>query len=127
MADPDTVERSVSPSSLRSLKRTTPLGHEGSPFPGDRRPLLHGSDTPVRAERAGDAGIAPNPILFQKAPPRVEGRRESDLANLSVLRRCAAWLLAGLLLLAAAPAAAAVTITFYSHELGSSFPHAFVT
>lgn len=31
------------------------------------------------------------------------------------------------LICAAAPAAAAVTITFYSHELGSSFPHAFVT
>jgi hypothetical protein len=37
-------------------------------------------------------------------------------------------LLAGLLL-AASPAAAwaSVTITFYSHEFGSSFPHAFVT
>jgi hypothetical protein len=36
--------------------------------------------------------------------------------------------LLGLVLLAfaAAPAAAAVQITFYSHELGSSFPHAFV-
>lgn len=49
------------------------------------------------------------------------------MANGSVVRRCFGWLLAGLLLLAAAPAAAAVTITFYSHELGSSFPHAFVT
>lgn len=49
------------------------------------------------------------------------------MAHLSALRRHAAWLLAALLLAGAAPAAAAVTITFYSHELGSSFPHAFVT
>jgi len=49
------------------------------------------------------------------------------LAHLTALRRGGAWLLAILLLLAAAPATAAVTITFYSHELGSSFPHAFVT
>jgi hypothetical protein len=49
------------------------------------------------------------------------------LSDRTVLRRCAAWLLASLIFLAAAPAAAAVTITFYSHELGSSFPHAFVT
>jgi hypothetical protein len=44
----------------------------------------------------------------------------------SCLRRLAALLAAGLLALAAMPAAAAVQITFYSHELGSSFPHAFV-
>jgi hypothetical protein len=49
------------------------------------------------------------------------------LAELLALRRLAYWLLASLLLAAAAPGAAAVTITFYSHELGSSFPHAFVT
>ena len=35
-------------------------------------------------------------------------------------------LLAGLLALAAAPAAAAVPITFYSKQLSSSFPHSFV-
>ena len=35
-------------------------------------------------------------------------------------------LLALLLLVAGWPAAAAVTITFYSHDFGSSFPHAFV-
>jgi hypothetical protein len=49
------------------------------------------------------------------------------LANLPALRRLVSGLLAALLLAAAAPARAAVTITFYSHELGSSFPHAFVT
>lgn len=49
------------------------------------------------------------------------------MAHRIALPRLAAWLIAGLLALAAAPAAAAVTITFYSHELGSSFPHAFVT
>ena len=40
--------------------------------------------------------------------------------------RLAALLAALLLALAAAPAAAAVRITFYSKELGASFPHAFV-
>jgi hypothetical protein len=35
-------------------------------------------------------------------------------------------LAAALLAILAVPAAAAVQITFYSHELGSSFPHAFV-
>jgi hypothetical protein len=49
------------------------------------------------------------------------------LPTLSALRRLATWLAAALLLAAATPAAAAVTITFYSHELGASFPHAFVT
>lgn len=45
----------------------------------------------------------------------------------SVLRRVSRWLFACLLFAAATPAAAAVTITFYSKELGASFPHAFVT
>lgn len=40
-----------------------------------------------------------------------------------LLAIAAAWLL----LAVAAPASAAVTITFYSKELGASFPHAFVT
>jgi len=40
-----------------------------------------------------------------------------------ILRR----LLLLLLLCASWPAAAAVTITFYSHELGDYFPHAFIT
>jgi hypothetical protein len=42
------------------------------------------------------------------------------------LPRVAAFLAAALLALTAAPALAAVSITFYSKELGSSFPHAFV-
>ena len=48
-------------------------------------------------------------------------------AHLRALSRLAAALVALLFVAVAAPAAAAVTITFYSHELGSSFPHAFVT
>ena len=40
--------------------------------------------------------------------------------------RLIAFLLAGLLALSAAPAAAAVQITFYSKQLSSSFPHSFV-
>jgi hypothetical protein len=42
------------------------------------------------------------------------------------LPRLAAFLAAALLALAAAPGWAAVSITFYSKELGASFPHAFV-
>lgn len=42
------------------------------------------------------------------------------------LPRLFACLAAVLLSLIAAPVAAAVQITFYSHELGSSFPHAFI-
>jgi hypothetical protein len=42
------------------------------------------------------------------------------------LPRLIALLAAGLLALSAAPGWAAVSITFYSKELGSSFPHAFV-
>lgn len=42
------------------------------------------------------------------------------------LPRALALLAAALLALAAAPAWAAVSITFYSKELGASFPHAFV-
>jgi hypothetical protein len=42
------------------------------------------------------------------------------------LTRLIAVLAAALLALAAAPAWAAVSITFYSKELGASFPHAFV-
>lgn len=42
------------------------------------------------------------------------------------VRRAIAWLSAALLAIAAMPASAAVSITFYSKELGASFPHAFV-
>ena len=41
--------------------------------------------------------------------------------------RAATLLVWPLLLLAALPASAAVTITFWSHEFGNSFPHAFIT
>lgn len=43
------------------------------------------------------------------------------------LSRLAALAAAWLLFLGAAPGLAAVTVTFYSKELGASFPHAFVT
>ncbi|MFN3388074.1 MAG: hypothetical protein ACK40O_04025 [Allosphingosinicella sp.] len=49
------------------------------------------------------------------------------MAAASVPSRILAFLAAALLAFAAAPAFAAVQITFYSKELGSSFPHAFVT
>jgi hypothetical protein len=42
------------------------------------------------------------------------------------MRRAIALLFAALLAVAATPASAAVSITFYSKELGASFPHAFV-
>ena len=42
------------------------------------------------------------------------------------MRRAVALLFAALLAVVAVPASAAVSITFYSKELGASFPHAFV-
>lgn len=42
-----------------------------------------------------------------------------------IVRRLPLWL-AALLLLVAAPATAAVEISFYSRELGTNFPHAFI-
>jgi hypothetical protein len=62
--------------------------------------------------------------LFQRV-------REPDLGEEPVipafrLPRLTAFLAAALLALTAAPAWAAVSITFYSKELGASFPHAFV-
>jgi hypothetical protein len=47
--------------------------------------------------------------------------------RLRLAARLAAALAALLLLLGTVPAAAAVRITFYSKELGASFPHAFIT
>lgn len=47
------------------------------------------------------------------------------IADFSV-RRAIALLFAALLAFGAVPASAAVSITFYSKELGASFPHAFV-
>ena len=47
------------------------------------------------------------------------------MADFSV-RRAVALLFAALLAVVAVPASAAVSITFYSKELGASFPHAFV-
>jgi hypothetical protein len=49
------------------------------------------------------------------------------LAGAFALSRLLAVGAAWLLLLGASPAFASVTITFYSKELGASFPHAFVT
>jgi hypothetical protein len=83
----------------------------------NRRRLL-----PVRDIKPG---IARNGFLFQRV-------REPDLGEEPVvpvfrLSRIAAFLAAALLALTAAPGWAAVSITFYSKELGASFPHAFVT
>lgn len=50
------------------------------------------------------------------------------MTRLHAFGRCAAALLLAILFaFAATPAAASVELTFYSKELGSSFPHAFVT
>jgi len=54
-------------------------------------------------------------------------RWEGRLPHAILSKRLAALAAALLLALAATPAFAAVTITFYSKELGASFPHAFVT
>ena len=69
-------------------------------------------------------GIARIGFLFQRV-------REPDLGEEPVilsfrLPRLTAFLAAALLALTAAPGWAAVSITFYSKELGASFPHAFV-
>jgi hypothetical protein len=69
-------------------------------------------------------GIARIGILFQRV-------REPDLGEEPVisafrLSRLVALAAAAWLALAAAPCLAAVSITFYSKELGASFPHAFV-
>lgn len=52
--------------------------------------------------------------------------REHCVRMNNPLRSLSVWLAGLLLFLAAAPVAAAVQITFYSKELGASFPHAFV-
>ncbi|HVF93859.1 MAG TPA: hypothetical protein VM900_06060, partial [Sphingomonas sp.] len=56
-------------------------------------------------------------------------RHVRDVTAIAFPSVAAAWRLLVLLvaLAAAAPAQAAVTMTFWSHELGNSFPHAFVT
>ena len=51
---------------------------------------------------------------------------EKRMISLLGSRLSAAWTVALLLLLLPANALAAVTISFYSHEFGSNFPHAFV-
>jgi hypothetical protein len=55
-------------------------------------------------------------------PPSLKPPPRRDIAG-----RMARLLLLVLLCLVAIPARAAVTITFWSHELGNSFPHAFFT
>src|SRR4051812_1310645 len=83
--------------------------------------LLHESDRrrgPLRTV----AGLR---FLFQRFRPSASG--ESLLPAVSRLPRLLALLAALLVALVAVPAAAAVQITFYSKELGATFPHAFVT
>lgn len=84
------------------------------------------AETQVYLEKtfACGAEVAGNRNLFQRV-------REPDLGEEPVipafrLPRVAALLAAALLALTAAPGWAAVSITFYSKELGSTFPHAFV-
>jgi hypothetical protein len=64
-------------------------------------------------------------ILFQYLRNVDEG--SFGVARVPFLSRLTAFVGALLLVFAAAPAAAAVELTFWSKEAGSSFPHAFVT
>ena len=59
--------------------------------------------------------------MFDKVPEKISVPPARPLWS-----RICGWLLALLLVLGSAPAAASVTITFYSKEFDSSFPHAFV-
>jgi hypothetical protein len=68
--------------------------------------------------------VAGNRNLFQRDEELGLGNHRVT-ADFSV-RRAIALLLAALLAVVAMPASAAVSITFYSKELGASFPHAFV-
>ena len=80
--------------------------------------MTGGRERPKRVEVAG------NRDLFQRDGELGlgNGRVTADFC----VRRAVALLFAALLAVVAAPASAAVSITFYSKELGTSFPHAFV-
>jgi hypothetical protein len=69
-------------------------------------------------------GIARIGFLFQRVPEPDPG--EEPVIPTFRLPRLIALLAAALLALSAVPGWAAVSITFYSKELGASFPHAFV-
>jgi hypothetical protein len=64
-------------------------------------------------------------LFVSKVSPSATG--ENVLPAVSRLPRLLALLAAFLVALVAVPASAAVQITFYSKELGATFPHAFVT
>jgi len=79
---------------------------------------------PFAGARCAGVEVAGNRNLFQRV-------REPDFGEEPVipsirLPRLFAFMAAALLVLTAAPANAAVQITFYSKQLSSSFPHAFV-
>lgn len=79
---------------------------------------------PALRESAAGVEVAGNRNLFQRDGELGlgNGRVTADFS----VRRAIAWLCAALLAIVAVPASAAVSITFYSKELGASFPHAFV-
>jgi hypothetical protein len=78
-----------------------------------------------RAERlAAEPTVAQKAVLFQDLP---EVPKRNRMARIAVAgSRLRTVLLVALLLLLPRPATAAVEITFYSKEFGTTFPHAFV-
>ena len=76
---------------------------------------------PASARRPEVAG---NRNLFQRDADL--GLGNERVSALFSVRRAIALLFAAMVTLAAVPASAAVSITFYSKELSTSFPHAFV-
>jgi hypothetical protein len=68
--------------------------------------------------------VARKDVLFQCLPEMWERSRMSAMASIGIKLRLL--LLAALFALVPAAASAAVEITFYSKEFGTTFPHAFV-
>lgn len=75
-------------------------------------------------EMAREPMVAQKDVLFQSLPLALKRSRMRKMAPLWIKLRL--WLLAALVALVSAPATAAVEITFYSKEFGTTFPHAFV-
>ncbi|MEA3037190.1 MAG: hypothetical protein QOH04_2977 [Sphingomonadales bacterium] len=101
---------------------------------GKRRPAGKGPPTLKPAAHccpkatggpAGAAAVARLRFLFQRFPRLSPG--EDPLPAAQRPSRLFAFVAALLVALLAVPAAAAVQVTFYSKELGATFPHAFVT
>ena len=81
------------------------------------RGVLHGGDTSIGT---GTRALADNPVFFQMLGQSL--CREHCVRMNNPLRSLSVWLAGLFLLMAAAPVAAAVQITFYSKELVASFP-----